>query len=483
MNDRYGCRDEEEGTRPSREAAGWKRQCLFTRCEDGFIGNTLETGGDFNWPKSRKGVCLLTRSVLGYQEVSSVYAAVITPPEGEAEGFEVEEIVYQVCRLIKGGREIVICPGKSIQSSVGGRHELLVRQFRVQGLVAMFSKAEAGQDEVLTVHLRGMELSNMWYSKLTGADGARIQGHVVSWGQIIYSYAEYRKERVQFVAVISAVSTGEWNPSAGEVNTLVAGAVQSLGLEQPVYSSDIMGFAISSSSPWRFRPSVKTGKVEVYYTYLEERYKDRYSLEPEVREWVPRGVGSSVYTCGMPTWVYPRNGLYTPEGEVIQRRDHPGGWTLVGETRTVSGEVPEGAEIWSKGGYHTNEWSSEERRVEGRPYGGAIVERNCRCSSGGRGDKSVFVFGLCPVCREDVIDEVWGGGQERWDGHLSIRPGTQQRERTATSGCSRETITEGRLQVLAAGSHGHAGVAGGLGSQMAVTCGGGSTGGSCKMGG
>ena len=44
-------------------------------------------------------------------------------------------------------------------------------------------------------------------------------------------------------------------------------------------------------------------------------------LEPEVREWEPRDMGSSVYTCGMPTRVYPRNGLYTPEGEVIQRRD------------------------------------------------------------------------------------------------------------------------------------------------------------------
>ena len=154
---------------------------------------------------------------------------------------------------------------------------------------------------------------------------------------------------------------------------------------------------------------------------------------------------------------------------------------MVGETRTVSGEVPEGAEIWSKGGYHTNEWSSEERRVEGRPYGGAIVERNCRCSSGGRGDKSVFVFGLCPVCREDVIDEVWGGGQERWDGHLSRRPGTQQR--TATSGCSRGTIAEGGLQVSAAGLHGHAGVTGGLGSQMVAAGSGGSSGGSCKMGG
>ena len=95
----------------------------------------------------------------------------------------------------------------------------------------------------------------------------------------------------------------------------------------------------------------------------------------------------------------------------------------------------------------------------------------------------MFVFGLCPVCREDVVDEVCGGGQERWDGHLSIRPGTQHREETATSECSRAVITEGRHQFLGAGSHGHAGVAGGLGSQMVVTGGGGSTGGSCQMGG
>ena len=166
------------------------------------------------------------------------------------------------------------------------------------------------------------------------------------------------------MAVISTVSVSYWNPSEEEVNALVEEAVHALDLEQPVYSSDIMGFARSSSSPWRFRPGAKIGKVEVYYSYLEEKYKERYGLEPEAREWEPREMGSSVYICGMPLWVYPRNGLYTPEG-VFRRGDHPGGWTLMGETRTDSGEEPQGAKIWSKGGYFKSEWSMQEYRMSG----------------------------------------------------------------------------------------------------------------------
>ena len=100
--------------------------------------------------------------------------------------------------------------------------------------MAGFSREEAGQNEVMTVHLRGMELSNIWYSELMGQDGTGIRGYMVSWGQIIYSYAEYRKERVQYVAVISTVSVCDWDASEKEVNALVKGAVHALDLEQPV---------------------------------------------------------------------------------------------------------------------------------------------------------------------------------------------------------------------------------------------------------
>ena len=155
----------------------------------------------------------------------------------------------------------------------------------------------------------------------------------------------------------------------------------------------------------------------------------------------------------------------------------------MGETRTVSGEEPQGAKTWSKGGYSKSEWSMQEFRMSGVPYGGSIAERDCRCSSGGRGNKSVFVFGLCPVCREDMIDEVWGKGQERWDRRLAKRLCTKGRERTATSGWRRERSEGDGHQATAAGSHGHAGLTGGLGGQMVTAGSGGSSGGSCKMGG
>ena len=258
-------------SRPPREVTGWKRQCLFTRSAVGCTRNRLEAGADFVWPRELKGIRLLTGSILGYHEASVIHVGVVTPAEGEVKVFEVEEIVDQVCKLIRGGCEIAICPDKAIVTRVDGKHELLVRLFRVQGLVAGFSRGEAGQDEVLTVHLRGMELSNMWYSELLGPGGTYIRGYVVSWGQIIYSYADYMKEMVQYVAVISEVGVGRWRPNEGEVNALVAGAVRALRLEQPVYSNDIMGYARSSSSSWEFRPGAKVGEVEVYYTYLEER--------------------------------------------------------------------------------------------------------------------------------------------------------------------------------------------------------------------
>ena len=167
-------------SRPPREAAGWCRRCLFTRSEDGFVGSRLELGEDFRWPGSPKGLRLLTGSVLGYHEVSSIHVEVVTPAEGEVVGFEVEEILDQVCKLIKGGCEIVICPDKAIPTGVGRKRELLARVFRVQGLVAGFSRGEAGQDEVMTVHLRGMELSNVWYSELVGQDGtySRVYGEL-----------------------------------------------------------------------------------------------------------------------------------------------------------------------------------------------------------------------------------------------------------------------------------------------------------------
>ena len=255
--------------RPSREVTGWKKQCLFTRCADGCTRNRLEADGNFVWPRGMKGTRLLTGSMLGYHEASVIHVGVVISTEGEVEVFELEEIVEEVSKLIKGGCEFIICPARAVLSGVDGKHELLVRLFRVQGLVAGFSRGEAGQGEVLTVHLRGMELSNMWYSELVEPDGVCIQGYVVSWGQIIYSYAEYRKEIVQYVAVISEVGVGRWQPSEGEVNALVAGAVRALRLEQPVYSDDIMGYASSSSSSWEFKPCAKDGKVEVYYTHLE----------------------------------------------------------------------------------------------------------------------------------------------------------------------------------------------------------------------
>ena len=96
-------------SRSPREAAGWRRRCLFTRSEDGFVGSRLESGEDFRWPDSPKGLRLLTGSVLGCHEVSSIHVAVVTAAGGEVVGFEVEEIVDQVCKLIKGGCEIVIC--------------------------------------------------------------------------------------------------------------------------------------------------------------------------------------------------------------------------------------------------------------------------------------------------------------------------------------------------------------------------------------
>ena len=130
---------------------------------------------------------MLTGSVLGYHEVSSIHVAVITPAEGEVVGFEVEEIVDRVCKLVKGECEIIICPDNAIPTGVGGKLELLARVFRVQGLVAGFSREEAGQNEVMTVHLRGMDLSNIWYSELLGQDETGIRGYMVNWGQIVYS--------------------------------------------------------------------------------------------------------------------------------------------------------------------------------------------------------------------------------------------------------------------------------------------------------
>ena len=147
-------------------------------------------GEDFRWPGSPKGLRLLTGSVLAYHEVSSIHVAVITPAGGEVVGFEVEEILDRVCKLIKGGCEIIICPDKAIPTGVGRKRELLARVFRVQGLVTGFSRGGAGQDKVMTVHLRGMELSNIWYSESMGQDGTGIRGYMGSWGQIIYSYAE-----------------------------------------------------------------------------------------------------------------------------------------------------------------------------------------------------------------------------------------------------------------------------------------------------
>ena len=142
---RYNQEGMAEMSRPPREVAGWNRQCLFTRCEDGFIRNRLETVDDFHWPNSSKGIRLLTGSVLGYHEVSSIHVAVITPAGEEVVGFEVDEIVDQVCKLIKGGCGIVICPDKAIPTGVGGKHELLVRLFRVLGLVAGFSRGRQGR--------------------------------------------------------------------------------------------------------------------------------------------------------------------------------------------------------------------------------------------------------------------------------------------------------------------------------------------------
>ena len=55
-------------------------------------------------------------------------------------GVEVEGIVDQVCKLIKGGCEIFICPDKAISTGIGRERELLARVFRVQGLVAGFSR-------------------------------------------------------------------------------------------------------------------------------------------------------------------------------------------------------------------------------------------------------------------------------------------------------------------------------------------------------
>ena len=63
------------------------------------------------------------------------------------------------------------------------------------------------------------------FQQLLGQDETGIRGYMVSWGQITYSYAEYRKERVQFVAVISTVSVGDREPSEGEVNTMVGGEI------------------------------------------------------------------------------------------------------------------------------------------------------------------------------------------------------------------------------------------------------------------
>ena len=299
------------GSRSPRKVAGWHRRCLFSRSEDEFIGSGLELGENFRWPGSPKGLRVLTGSVLGYHEVSSIHAAVVTPAEWGVVGFQVEGIVDQVCKLIRGGCEVVLCPDKAISTGVVRERELLIRLFRVQGLVAGFSRGEAGQNEVMTVHLRGMELSNIWYCELRGQGETGVRGYMVSWGQIIYSYSEYRKERVQYVAVISTVCVSLWDPGEEEVNALVEEAVDALKLEQPVYSSDIVGFAESSSSSWRFRPRAKVGKVDVYYTYLEEKYRERYGLELDTMEQEAGEMGTSVFICGMPSWVYPRNGLDT----------------------------------------------------------------------------------------------------------------------------------------------------------------------------
>ena len=254
--------------------------------------------------------------------------------------------------------------------------------FRVLGLEAGLSRGDARQYEVMTVHLRGMELSNIWYSVLKGHDEAGVRGKMVSWGQIIYSYSEYRKERVQYVAVISTVCVSSWDPGEEEVNALVEEAVHALKLEQPVYSSDIVGFAESSSSSWRFRPRAKVGEVDVYYTYLEEKYRERHGLELDTMEQEAGEMGTSVFICGMPSWLYPRNGLDTGEG-VFRRGDEPGGWALMGGTQTILGEEPEVAKTWIKGGYPRSEWSMYEHGRSGVPYGGAIAERDCRCSSVG----------------------------------------------------------------------------------------------------
>ena len=62
---------------------------------------------------------MLTGSVLGYHEVSSIHAAVVTPAEWGVVGFQVEGIVDQVCKLIRGGCEVVLCPDKAISTGVG----------------------------------------------------------------------------------------------------------------------------------------------------------------------------------------------------------------------------------------------------------------------------------------------------------------------------------------------------------------------------
>ena len=66
-------------------------------------------------------------------------------------------------------------------------------------------------------------------------------------------------------------------------------------------------------------------------------------------ELEPGEMGTHVYICGMPLWVYPRNELDNSEG-VFRSGDDSGGWALMGETQTVRGEEPQGAKTWIKGG-------------------------------------------------------------------------------------------------------------------------------------
>ena len=96
---------------------------------------------------------------------------------------------------------------------------------------------------------------------------------------------------------------------------------------------------------------------------------------------------------------------------------------------------------------------------------------------------SALVLGVCPVCRENVIDEVWGGGQDRWDKHLSKQARLQEDDGAVPAGHRVDRSEGGAHQVVAAGMHSDAGLTGGQGWQMDIPGSGGSLGSSCKMGG